>query len=306
MSVSQLFPQLNIPAEALALYNEGKTAEEEHHYAAAIELFSQAFAFRDASPIFLSRILDKRGNCHWFLGQYEQAARDFQKALEITDDPGQRARSRARLGEVADARGWYDEALQLYQTALEEGLTANDLLAIGRAQRGLGIVQRRQGNAEKAIFHLTQALAAFQQMGNVREQARVLTSLGRTRHTRGEYQQAIAAHSQALRMLHTLKDKWRVALSLNDLGECYQSLFALDEALDYHQQALKMVVAEQAEVIEPDVKRNMGNCLVLLGRAPEGIVYLEQALATAERLGNREQATLVLYGLAQAYLVQND
>lgn len=304
--VSQIFPQLNIPPEALRLYQEGNTAEEKHQYAEAIAAYNQALEFSEASPIFLSRVLDKRGSCYWFLGQYEQAARDFQRALEISDDPGQKARCRARLGEVADARGWYDEALQLYQTALEEGLSANDLLAIGRAQRGLGIVHRRQGNAEKAIFHLTQALAAFQQMGNVREQARVLTSLGRTRYTRGEYHQAIAAHKQALRILHSLHDKWRLALSLNDLGECYQALYALDEALDYHQQALTIVEAEQAEVIEPDVKRNMGNCLVLLDRSAEGIAYLDQALATAERLGNREQATLALFALAQAYLVQDD
>lgn len=304
--VSQIFPQLNIPSEALNAYNRGNTAEEKHQYAEAIEAYNHALTFTKASTIFISRVLDKRGSCYWILGQYEQAARDFQRALEVSNDPGQRARCRARLGEVADARGWYDEALQLYQTALEEGLTAHDLLAIGRAQRGLGIVHRRQGNAEKAIFHLTQALAVFQQMGNVREQGRVLTSLGRTRYIRGEYHQAIAAHKQALRILQSLHDKWRVALSLNDLGECYQALFALDEALAYHQQSLAIVVEEEAVVIEPDVKRNMGNCLVLLGRPAEGIVYLEQALATAERLGNREQAALVLYALAQAYLVQNE
>lgn len=305
-SVSQIFPQLDIPSAALEAYQRGNQADEQHQYAEAITAYNHALTFTEASPIFLSRVLDRRGSCYWFLGQYEHAARDFQRALEISDDPGQRARCRARLGEVADARGWYDEALQLYQTALEEGLTANDLLAIGRSQRGLGIVHRRQGNAEKAIFHLTQALAAFQQMGNVREQGRVLTSLGRTRYTRGEYHQAIAAHKQALRILQSLNDKWRVALSLNDLGECYQALFSLEEALSYHQQSLTIVEAEQAEVIEPDVKRNMGNCLVLLGRPSEGIAYLEQALTTAERLGNREQAALALYALAQAYLVQND
>ncbi|MCA9982418.1 MAG: tetratricopeptide repeat protein, partial [Anaerolineales bacterium] len=124
--VSQIFPQLNIPPEALQAYQTGNASEEQHQYAEAIEAYAHALTFTDASTIFLSRVLDKRGSCYWFLGQYEQAARDFQRALEISDDPGQQARCRARLGEVADARGWYDEALQLYQTALQEGLTAND------------------------------------------------------------------------------------------------------------------------------------------------------------------------------------
>jgi tetratricopeptide (TPR) repeat protein len=305
-SVSEIFPQLSIPPQALHAYEQGNHAEEQHQYQTAIQHYGNALVYREASPVFLSRVYDKRGSCYWFLGQYDQAARDFQQALEISDDPGQRARCRARLGEVADARGWYDEALQLYQTALQEGLNAHDLLAMGWAQRGMGIVYRRQGNAEKAIFHLTQALTAFQQMGNTREQARVLTSLGRTRYTRGEYHLAIAAHTRALQILHTLHDKWRLALCLNDLGECYQALFALDEAVDYHEQALKMVLQENAEVIEPDVKRNMGNCLVLLGRTEEGIAYLGQALAMAERLGNHEQTALALYALTQAYLRQGE
>ncbi|MBK8433492.1 MAG: tetratricopeptide repeat protein [Chloroflexi bacterium] len=303
--VSSIFPSLNIPEEALAAYHAGKAAENRQQYQEAVGLYDRALV-SEASAIFLSRVLDKRGNCYWLLGQYEAAARDFQQALEISNDPGQRARSRARLGEVADARGWYDEALQLYQAALEEGMAAGDVLAIGRSQRGLGIVYRRQGNAEKAIAHLTQALAAFRQSGEALEQARVLTSLGRTRYARGEYQQAITAHTEALHILENLGDRWRIALSLNDIGECHQALYDMEVAIDYHGRALHIAEEENAEVIMPDIKRNMGLNLVGCGQYAEGITYLDDALATAERFGNHEQIALILYALSQAHINQGD
>lgn len=303
-NVSSAFPRLDIPEEALRAYQDGRTAEDAQQYQEALTHYDRALQFTDAPSLFISRVLDKRGTVYWLLGQYEPAARDFHKAMEVTNDPGQRARTRARLGDVADARGWYDEARQLYQTALEEGMAAGDILAIGRSHRGLGIVHRRQGNSEKAVFHLTQALAAYRQAGEALEQARVLTSLGRTRHARGEYQLAISAHEEAIKILKTFGDRWRVALCLNDLGECYQALYDLAKAIEYHRQALQIVVEVKADVIEPDVKRNMGVNLVGCGDFVEGIRYLNEALAMARKLGNREQEALTLFALAQAYLNQ--
>ncbi len=306
MGVSGIFPKLNLPQAALTAYNTGKTAEAAQKYDEAIAHFDKALAYEETPEIFKSRVLDKRGNCYWHLGQYEKAARDFQRALEISNDPGQRARCRARLGEVADARGWYDEALQLYQTALEEGMAAQDLMAIGRSHRGLGIVHRRQGNLDKAIFHLTQALAAYRQIGEAREQARVLTSLGRTRHARGEYQQAITAHREALQILEPLDDRWRIAISLNDIGECHQALYDMETAIQYHRQALDTVETYKIDVIEPDIKRNMGINLVGYGQYEEGLAHLHGALEKAKQLGNREQQALTLYALAYAYINQNE
>lgn len=298
---TNMFAQMNVPKEALVAYNLGKKSESSQKYAQAIEHYTAALKFDSAAP-FKSRVLDRRGNCNWLLGQYDTAAQDFRKALEVTNDPSQKARAWARLGEVADARGRYDEALKLFQTALAEGMAAGDVMSIGRAHRGTGIVHRRQGNAEKAIYHLTQALTAFRQVGEAREQARVLTSLGRTRLARGEYQESITAHQQALDILIPLEDRWRIALAYNDLGECHQALFDMTTALEFHRKALAIVTGDKAEVIVPDVKRNMGIDLVGCGHYDEGVKHLQDALDMAVTLGNREQQALALYALSQAYM----
>jgi tetratricopeptide (TPR) repeat protein len=185
---------------------------------------------------------------------------------------------------------------------LEEGITADNLLVIGRARRGLGILNRRQGNTEVAIRYLTQALAAFRQAGEAREQARVLTSLGRTRHARGEYQHALTTHNEALQILESLNDRWRIVQSLNDIGECHQALYDIETALNYHERALRLAEEYGANVIKPEIQRNLGVDLVEYGLYEEGIEYLQTALEGARTIGNREQEALVLYNLARAYL----
>ena len=302
---TNMFLSMNVPQEAMDAYNNGKKAESSQKYADAIAHYTAALKF-ESSPPFQSRVLDRRGNCHWLLGQYDISSQDFQQALEVTDDPSQKARALTRLGEVADARGRYEEALAFFRTGLRDGMSAGDIMSIGRAHRGLGIVHRRQGNTEKAIYHLTQALAAFRQVGEAREQARVLTSLGRTRLARGEYQEAISAHQEALKILIPLEDRWRIALAYNDLGECHQTLFDMYTALDFHRKALEIVEAGKAEVIVPDVKRNMGIDLVGCGYYDEGVQHLKEALVIATSLGNREQQALALYALSQAYMSNDD
>jgi tetratricopeptide (TPR) repeat protein len=301
-SVSGVFNTLNIPEEAIAAYKEGKAAVAKQNYSQAIEHFTKALAFPNTPPLFQARSLDQRGMCAWLLNKYDEARADFLKALEICEDSALCARLHTRLGDVADSSGDYGSALTSYTEGLRMGMEINDLLAIGRAQRGLGVVNRRQGNSEKALSHLTQALAAFRHSADPQEQIRVLTSIGRTRQARGEYQRAISALNEALSIAEALRDRWRVALALNDIGEAYQALYDLDKALSYHNQALELAVGAGANMIKPDILRNLGVDHIELGRLEIGMNMLQEALESARLIGNKEQEAMTLYFIARAYL----
>lgn len=303
---SGYFVQLDIPDDAFTAYRAGKEFAAQHLYAQAIEEYSRAVEYLESPPAFRARVFERRGECYWYLGDFAAAGRDYRAALETCDDPGQIARARARLGEVADSTGHFDEAAALFNTALREGLTAGDLIAIGRAHRGLGIVHRRQGNTDQAISHLTQALAAFRQAGDARQQARVLSSLGRTRHARGEYQPAISAFKEALKIDEAIGDRWRYVLGLNDLGECHRSLFDVETARQYHEQALEMADRYGANVIKPDIQHNLGSDLVESGRVRMGLAHLQQALEGAKVLNKRETEAMILYSLIPAYIEIRD
>lgn len=287
-------------------YQAARTAMSGQDYVAAVQLYSRLLDISTLPDIFRARVFEYRGECHWLLSEFDQAEQDYQAALTTSNDADQVARARVRLGELADFRGDYDRSELIYQQALREGTAVHNILVIGRARRGLGILSRRQGNTERALNHLTQALVAFRQAGEAREQARVLTSLGRTYHARGEYQRALSAHQEALVIFESLNDRWRIIQTLTDIGECHQSLYDVPNALHYHEQALQLAETVGAELLKPEIKRNLGVDLIEYGRYEEGLQYLEAALMGARELHNHEQEALTLYHLARAYLQRNN
>ena len=295
-----------ISSAALAAFREGRNATHDQEYPRAIAHYSDVLSFDTITDIFRARTLEYRGLCYWLSGDFDAAEKDYQASLTATDDLDQVARARVRLGELVDFRGKYVEAEPIYRQALQEATEAQNLLVIGRARRGLGILNRRQGNTDKAIAHLTQALASFRQIGEAREQARVLTSLGRTRQARGEYQHALTAHHEARMIFESLADRWRVVQTLNDTGECHQALYDIERAREYHEQALTLANEVGAELLLPEIKRNLGVDLVEQGKLDQGLYYLQAALAGARQIGNHEHEALSLYYLTRAFLQQSD
>lgn len=298
------FSLAGVSAAAVTAFREGRLASSEQQFVKAIQYYTEALSFERTPAHFRARVFEYRGLCFWLMGEFKAAEKDYNESLTSSDSIDQMARARVRLGELADFRGEYDIAAALYKQALQEGNITENLLVIGRARRGLGILDRRQGNTERALSQLTQALAIFRQGGETREQGRVLTSLGRTRQARGEYQQALAAHREAYLLLESVNDRWRVAQAVNDIGECHQALYDVEKAYEHHQHALQLATKAEAELLIPEIKRNLGVDLVESGQYEEGLVYLQAALQGTRLHGNREHEALTLYQLARAYLHQ--
>ena len=300
------FSLAGVSAAAATAFREGRSASSEQEFHHAIRYFTEALEFDRTPAHFRARVFEYRGLCFWLLGEFKAAEKDYNESLATSDTIDQMARARVRLGELADFRGEYDVATRLYNQALQEGIAVENLLVIGRARRGLGILDRRQGNTERALSQLTQALTIFRQGGETREQGRVLTSLGRTRQARGEYQQAISAHREAYLLLESVNDRWRVAQAVNDIGECHQALYDIEKAYEHHQNALQLATKSGAELLIPEIKRNLGVDLVESGQYDQGLAYLQSALQGTRMYGNREHEALTLYQLARAYLHHGD
>ncbi|WP_420641600.1 tetratricopeptide repeat protein [Candidatus Leptofilum sp.] len=300
------FSLAGVSAAAATAFREGRKASSEQEFLKAIQYFTEALDFDRLPALFQARVFEYRGLCFWLIGEFRAAEKDYNESLITSDNIGQKARARVRLGELADFRGEYDVAAALYEEALQEGIATENLLVVGRARRGLGILDRRQGNTERALRQLTQALAIFRQGGETREQGRVLTSLGRTRQARGEYQQALSAHREAYLLLESVNDRWRVAQAVNDIGECHQALYDVEKAYEHHQNALNLATDAGAKLLIPEIKRNLGVDLVESGQYDQGLVYLQAALQGTREHGNREHEALTLYQLARAYLQHGD
>ena len=291
-----------VSSAALKAFREGLLAARAQDYWKAIQYYGDALEFGNIPAEFRARLFEYRGQCFWLVGEFRAAEKDYEESLSTSDGLEQIGRARVRLGELADFRGEYDKAKELFDQALSEGIRANNLLVIGRARRGLGILDRRQGNTERALSQLSQALTAVRQAGETREQARVLTSLGRTRQARGEYQQALDAYAEAQTILESLNDRWRLTQVINDIGQCHQALYDIDHALELHKHALRLANEVEAFLLIPEIKRNLGIDLVEMGQYEAGLVYMQAALEAQREIGNQEHEAYTLYHLARVYM----
>lgn len=297
---------VGVSSAALAAFREAVLAARAQNYWDAIKYYGEALQFQQTPHEFRARLLEYRGQCFWLVGEFRAAEKDYNESLTMSDSLEQISRAHVRLGELADFLGEYGRAEKMFHQALQEGVAAENLLVIGRARRGLGIVHRRQGNTEKALSHLSQALTAVRQAGEMREQGRVLISLGRTQQIRGEYQLALSTYGEARTILENLQDTWRVAQVTNYIGECHQALYDVSTALVYHQEALHLVANRDVVILAPDIKRNLGIDLIEDGQYEAGLMSLQASLSGARELGHREYEAFSLYHLARVFTQHGD
>jgi non-specific serine/threonine protein kinase len=129
------------------------------------------------------------------------------------------------------------------------------VLAVGSAQppplrakvlHGSGVLAWAQGNYPQARAFYEESLALYQELGDKRGIADVLSSLGCVTFDQGDYAAARTLHTESLMIEHELGDRWGIAEVLNNLG------IAAREQGDYW--AARALLGESLAI-----KRELGN-----------------------------------------------
>src|SRR5207244_12519357 len=94
-------------------------------------------------------------------------------------------------GEWAGAQGWYSRGLRLAEASGDEG-------QMGRLERRLGVLARKQGDLATAGDYLRRARERFEAAGRADEMARVLGAQGQLDAPLGRNTAAAAAFREAL------------------------------------------------------------------------------------------------------------
>jgi Flp pilus assembly protein TadD len=110
----------------------------------------------------------------------------------------------------------------------------------------------RQGQHERAMGHLRQALALFTQMGEQPGEAQALNGLGEAFLAAGRPDDARVQHRAALAVATQIGHKYEQARAENGLGHTYLATGAPDQARTHWRKALSLFTAlgtpEAAEV----------------------------------------------------------
>ncbi|HZN55719.1 MAG TPA: tetratricopeptide repeat protein [Candidatus Polarisedimenticolaceae bacterium] len=203
------------------------------------------------------------------------------------------------VGADAVRRGDFPAALAAYDRARKAAVTDDDR---DRTDLNLAMVRLQMGDAKGGEEGLREILLrAPDTCTSFHAAYNLATSLRR----QGRYQRALTYAQRALERAHVVGSPDLIAPVHNLMGNILLNQNYLDEALAEYEIALALRRAQEADTrfSRAILEENIGYCLLLKKRVPEGLERLNAALVLAEETGDRRCRAECLQDLCYAYMM---
>lgn len=202
---------------------------------------------------------------HWSLGNYEEALKNGDRAIELLD----------RLG---------DRVTSAFALAVKGGI----LLSLGQPEEALAWHQR--------------SIEAFKSIPTeLVGRARALSGLGLTYLAQKRYDEALAALVEALQLARSANHRITTARILNDLGEVFEALEDDTQALEYHNEALGIREKDGYRQAETTSLLALGRIYARRNEHARALEFLERGLSVAQELEIRPRIAQFHHTLADVH-----
>jgi CHAT domain-containing protein/tetratricopeptide (TPR) repeat protein len=205
------------------------------------------------------------------------------------------------LGNQQIEKSQYQEALQSYQSALENFRAIKDRKGEGSALIGLGNTYGYLEQYQKAIDFSQQSLEISKQIGDLLGEGASLNNLADTYESLGQYQKAIDFYQQAIAIFKQISNQNAEGRSLGNLGIAYIRLGQYEKAINFFQQSLAIAKQIGDLHVEAGLLNSLGNAYKSLGQYQKAIDFFQQSLAIAKQFGDRQGEAMVFIGLGGVY-----
>jgi len=225
-------------------------------------------------------------------GQFD-AAHDL--LVYLLDGPetasaSQQAEANLLSGKLSRERGAFAEAEAAFEKALEYAQQCSSPNLEANALNQLASIAALQGDTPSALTFLEQAGTLFEQLGEKKMWANVLTNAGNIYHDLSEYQEALTSLRKAYDLLKKCDPRSRsAAINLQNLGLTYTALGKFESAEAFYEEALTIANDLGDDVIEVVSRINLAEVYLETGK----LEAAEAAFAAAQDLSVKKG--LVVY-----------
>lgn len=205
---------------------------------------------------------------------------------------GEGDRAERSLSIVADlsdywfTRGQLTLGRSLTAEALGQRACTAEVGAIGRAQVGLGVLARAQGDLEGAAAALHRGLEHSRLVGDRRCEASALVSLGNVDRQKGLLESACERYDEALRIRRAEKDEPGEADALMNLGVVARQRGALNLARDLYERARTIYQREGNRLALSRICNNLGTVAEDAGDLDTADTQYERSVRLCRECGN--------------------
>jgi class 3 adenylate cyclase/tetratricopeptide (TPR) repeat protein len=268
----------------------GDARERAGLFDASLDAYRHALAIVGDDPVARADLLFGRARAKERAGKFSSALRDLTRGVTLigqdTSEPA--AKTRARLSSFAAMVMWGQDrprrALEQARLAREHARIANEKLSLGRALIVLDLARiplEGPGNGE----HLQEALALFEELGDVRMQAGTRNNLG--------FLNAVACRwDEAVRWLESGRELY--VRSGDVVGGAYTALNTVeilvnqrryDEAESVLNDALRILRASDFTEYVAAAEIQFARILVARDRVAEADALLQRVIGELKRIG---------------------
>lgn len=189
------------------------------------------------------------------------------------------------MGNIERNRSEWDRALDYYNNALET--IPENTIRQADLYRGIGKIDWRKGDYDKAEGHLQKAIAIATDLEEHGMLGSFKIDIANIYNVIGKGEEAITAYQDAIDVLSEIGGWAEVARAYNNMGEVYKDGGSLDKAIPCY---LKTI--ETAENIGDKRHRaygssNVAECFARMGRVEDANKYLSQSIPYFEEIGEK-------------------
>lgn len=200
----------------------------------------------------------------------------------------------------------WSQADTLHRTAASTARKHGDRLNQAHALLNRGKASSVTGDYPTAVAAQEQALAIFQDLGDLGAQARTLMALGRDRLSLGDWTAAIDLKERALAVFRELGDPQGEANALGNLSRALLATGELPRASDALGAALVIYQGLGDRLGEANVLADLGRTRYMTGDYPATGELHERALAIYRQLGSRHGEAMIFWELGRVRLATGD
>jgi tetratricopeptide (TPR) repeat protein len=263
------------------------------HYVAAYEAAPDD---TDADEIKhrAAHLLARAGERAASLAASEEAAHYFEQAASMEEDPLEQARLIERSGEMALRAGRTEQAQARFEQALALFGAAGERHQAARLTARLGEVEWRRGQLEAALERMTRAWDELEGEEPDVDIAALAAQIGRLHVMKGELAAGSERLETALELAESLWLPEVLAEALNTTGVIATFGSRLEQAQALIKRALELALEYELPAPALRAFNNLGDLLHRRDRCEDATVQLEQGIAYARRVGDRNyEQTLV-------------
>jgi tetratricopeptide (TPR) repeat protein len=197
--------------EASAINNLGWMYGQTDHHERTLATYETALALYDprSERAYIALTLQNLGDVHSVMGNFTEAVRHHQRALDIAVEDGdvsQQADSWASIGQASSRAGDHHDAVRHYRKSLPMLAENGNQVAEALIRHELGRSYSALGDTAGAVAELTAAAQVYRGLGDQHGVACVLVDLARAHLRSGETVKARDVLDEAVTLRRQLPD----------------------------------------------------------------------------------------------------